>query len=259
MSRAYYRDLGDGRFESTEWTEGAWSPDEQHMAVATGLTVRELERIPGGEGKRLCRISLDILGMIHQGECTIATRVLRPGRRVELVEAEWRSKDRPTIVARGWRLATDDTTEGAGTEDEPMPHPDEAEPVGHMDAWEGRFLRTLEYRTLPGWRPGRGRVWLRTDTTLVAGEPTSDLARMMGMTDVANGLAPRVAPGGVWSYPNVDLQLHLHRAPAGEWLGVDVRQQYGTDGIGLTSSVLHDLDGPFGRAEQILLVRPGGH
>jgi hypothetical protein len=30
---------------------------------------------------------------------------------------------------------------------------------------------------------------------------------------------------------------------------------FGRDGIGLTSTVLHDRQGPFGRAEQILTLR----
>jgi hypothetical protein len=35
-------------------------------------------------------------------------------------------------------------------------------------------------------------------------------------------------------------------------LGLETVQQYGSDGIGLTSAVLHDVYGPFGRSEQIL-------
>lgn len=268
MTRSYYRDLGDGRFESTTLTQGTWSPDEQHMAVAAGLTVHALESMPGGEGKRLSRISLDILGMIHQGECEIRTRVVRPGRRIELLEAEWRSQDRATIVARAWRLTTAETTAVVGVEDEPMPSPDSFAASDFMHVWGGNFVSSLEYRPLPEGRPGRGRIWVRADTPLLDGAEVSPLARLMGTVDVANGIAPRIAPnldpeqapqGESWSYPNVDLQLHLHRAPSGEWLGLDVRQQIGPDGVGLTSSVLHDLDGPFGRAEQILLVRPGGH
>ena len=49
--------------------------------------------------------------------------------------------------------------------------------------------------------------------------------------------------------------MHLHRLPQGEWLGLEVTQQYGEDGIGLTSAVLHDTQGPFGRSEQILTLR----
>ena len=56
-------------------------------------------------------------------------------------------------------------------------------------------------------------------------------------------------------FPNLDLQIHMYREPEGQWLGLEVQQSYGTDGIGLTSTVLHDTSGPFGRAEQILTVR----
>jgi hypothetical protein len=49
----------------------------------------------------------------------------------------------------------------------------------------------------------------------------------------------------------------MYRQPAGDWLGLDNSVSFGSDGIGLTSSVLHDLQGPFGRAEQILTLRRG--
>ena len=51
------------------------------------------------------------------------------------------------------------------------------------------------------------------------------------------------------------MQIHLYRMPKGKWLGLETVQQYGDDGIGLTSSVLHDETGPFGRSEQILTLR----
>ncbi len=47
----------------------------------------------------------------------------------------------------------------------------------------------------------------------------------------------------------------MHRYPQGKWLGLETVQQYGSDGIGLTSAVLHDVYGPFGRSEQILTLR----
>jgi hypothetical protein len=56
----------------------------------------------------------------------------------------------------------------------------------------------------------------------------------------------------------VDLQIHLYREPRGEWLGLQNSVTFGTDGIGLTSTVLCDLLGPFGRAEQILTLRALG-
>jgi hypothetical protein len=65
-----------------------------------------------------------------------------------------------------------------------------------------------------------------------------------------------VKPGeGGYAFPNVDLQVHLYRVPTGEWLGLENAVNFGSDGVGLTSTVLHDGDGPFGRAEQILTLR----
>ncbi len=91
---------------------------------------------------------------------------------------------------------------------------------------------------------------------MVDGEPTTDMVRLMGLVDTANGIASRVPPGpGSYMFPNVDLSIHLHREPAGEWLGLDTSVTFGADGIGLTNSVLHDAHGPFGVAAQILTVR----
>ena len=60
-------------------------------------------------------------------------------------------------------------------------------------------------------------------------------------------------------FPNVDLSLHIYREPVGEWLGLDSTVTFAGDGVGLTSSVLHDEQGPFGRSEQILTLRPIPH
>ena len=49
--------------------------------------------------------------------------------------------------------------------------------------------------------------------------------------------------------------MHLWRAPRGEWVGFDTTQTWGPTGLGLTSTVLHDLDGPVGMAQQSLTLR----
>jgi hypothetical protein len=111
-------------------------------------------------------------------------------------------------------------------------------------------------RIAEGHRAGSGTVWLRTDYPLTDRADSGDLARLIGLVDTANGIAARVPPGnGSYAFPNLDLQIHMYRQPEGEWLGLDNEVSFGTDGIGLTSTVLHDLTGPFGRAEQILTLR----
>ena len=254
---AYYRELGEGRYHSSVHTQGAWSPAEQHMAAATGLLTHELELFQPRPDLRMARISLDIHGVIHAGELEVHTRMVRPGRTIELIEAEMVCQGRTAIVARAWRLKTLDSALVAAVEDRLVAHPEDLPEWKGMSPWPGGFIESLDFRVEPGHRPGRGVVWLRSLREMVEGTPTSDLVRLMGMVDTANGVAPRVAPGPAsWMFPNVDLQIHMHRAPVGEWLGLAARQTYGTDGIGLTSAVLHDVEGPFGRSEQILTVRP---
>jgi hypothetical protein len=104
-------------------------------------------------------------------------------------------------------------------------------------------------------RPGSGRVWVHTEHPLTDKRDSTDLARLIGLVDTANGIAARVQPGSGYAFPNLDLQIHMYRQPAGDWLGLDNSVSFGSDGIGLTSSVLHDLQGPLGRAEQILTLR----
>jgi hypothetical protein len=100
----------------------------------------------------------------------------------------------------------------------------------------------------------RATAWISTPVPLVAGEPVRDLARLVGLVDTANGIAAQ-RPEGRWTWPNLDLSVHLFRRPDGRWLGLDSTVVWGAEGHGLTSSVLHDLHGPFGRAEQILTLR----
>ena len=256
MPDAYYRHLGGGSFESTRHAQGAWNPSEQHMAPVSGLLARCLLDHEPRPGLQLARMSFDILGMIPGGRFEVHVEVIRPGRTIELLEARMEAGGRTAVVARAWRLSTQDTAGVAAVEDPRIPGPEDAGPHEDMTAWPGGFIESLEVRVVPGHRAGRGQVWLRTPYSTVEGQVSPDVVRLVGMMDAANGIAARVPPGGdSWMFPNVDLQVHLHRLPEGEWLGLDTRVTFGAHGVGLTSSVVHDLAGPFGRIEQILTVR----
>lgn len=252
----YYQSLGGGRFRSTIHAQGAWNPHEQHMAPASGILADALERHEPRADVRMARISYEILGLIPGGEFEVTTTTLRPGRTIELIQAELSAAGRVAIRATAWRMATSDTSAVAAVEDAPMPAPDECKPWDGASVWPGGYIRSLEMRIAEGHRAGSGKVWIHTRHPLTDAADSSDLARLMGLVDTANGIAARVPPGkDSYIFPNVDLQIHMYRAPAGEWLGLDNAVAFGSDGIGLTSTVLHDLNGPFGRAEQILTLR----
>ena len=253
---AYYQVLGGGHFRSTIHAQGAWNAHEQHMAPASGLLAEALEGHQPRADMRMARLSYEILGLIPGGEFHIETSTLRPGKTIELLQAELVAAGRTAIRATAWRMITSDTAEVAAVEDSAIPGPDDCKPYDGSAVWPGGYIRSLEMRVAEGHRPGAGKVWLRTDHPLTDREDSSDLARLMGLVDTANGIAARVPPGkDSVAFPNLDLQIHMYRRPEGEWLGLDNAVSFGRDGIGLTSTVLHDRQGPFGRAEQILTLR----
>lgn len=252
----YYQSLGGGRFRSTIHAQGAWNEHEQHMAPASGLMAECLERHEPRTGLRMARLSYEILGLIPGGEFSIHTTTLRPGRTIELVQAELVAGGRVAIRATAWRMMTSDTSAIAAVEEIPIPALEDCKPYDGASVWPGGFIASLEMRVAEGHRPGSGKVWLRTSHPLTDASDSSDVARLIGLVDTANGIAARVPPGaGSYAFPNVDLQIHMYREPSGEWLGLDNTVSFGADGIGLTSTVLHDLQGPFGRSEQILTLR----
>src|SRR4051794_39242273 len=96
---AFYRPLGEGRYESTPHTAGPWDPASQHAGPPAALLGRELERCSPREGTLLARISYEILGPVPVGELSVSARVARPGRTVELLEAVLEADGRPAVSA----------------------------------------------------------------------------------------------------------------------------------------------------------------
>lgn len=256
---SYYRRLGENRYRPSTRTGGAWQPGEQHMAPVSGIVVHAIEqflsRAPRDERLQISRLTFEILGMIAAADFDIRVEVLRPGRTIELLEATVVIADRPVVRARAWCLSRQDTRVVAGGEPESMPGADGLVPWVATDVWGGGFIESVEIRPVPGHRPGRAQAWIQTAVELISDEQPSDLARFVGLVDTANGIATRVRPSE-WMFPNVDLSLHIYRQPRGHWVGLDTTVVFGPDGVGLTSTTLHDEHGAVGRAEQILTVRP---
>jgi hypothetical protein len=254
---AYFDRIDDHRFTATREVSGAWNTAEQHIAPALGLLVHEVERDRDGRGRAelaVSRLSFDILGTVPVAEVEVSVDVLRPGRTVELVEARLCHGGRDVVRLRAWLLRPGETEVVAGTRVTPMPAVSALEPWDPTSVWPGGFIGSVDVRREQE-EPGRARFWVRSRTTLVDGEPVSELARVAGLLDIANGMTVREPPAEV-AFPNVDLTAHFFEQPRGEWVGFDTTVSFGTAGLGLTSSVIHDQHGPVGTLAQSLTVRP---
>ncbi len=256
QSTTYYERMGPSRYRSTVHAQGAWSADEQHMAPVSALLTHAIESCSPRSDLGMSRIAFDILGRIPAGEVEVAARVVRPGRTIELVEASMTAGGRTVVRATAWRLAVSDTSSIAATGLSCVEGPEAADAFDMASIWPGGFIRSVEARLLGTPVPGRSTVWLRSLVGIVDREAASAQAGLLGLIDTANGVAVRSEPGDVL-FPNTDLTVHLFRRPAGVWLGLQTEVTFGPEGLGLTSAVLHDLDGPFGRSAQTLTVRLG--
>lgn len=252
----YFERLDATTFRPTEHVGGAWSTAEQHIAPALGLLAHAVETDRDrrrDDGLLLARLSYDILGTVPMEQVEVAVEVRRPGRTIELVEATLTHGGRAVVVLRAWLLQPGDTSAVAGTAQPAVPGPDVTPAWDPTTVWPGGFIASVDLRRAEQ-EPGRATFWVRPRVPLLD-EPVSATARAAGLVDIANGMTVRAAPADV-AFPNVDLTAHLHRAPAGEWLGFDTTVTFGATGLGLTSTVLHDVDGPVGMLAQALTVRP---
>jgi hypothetical protein len=104
---------------------------------------------------------------------------------------------------------------------------------------------------------GPAAVWSRLRVPLVEGEPIAPLDRAIVVADSANGISGEL-PMGDWLFVPPSLSLAFERYPRGEWVLLEARTTLASDGIGVTSARVADLDGYFGLASQALYVERRG-
>lgn len=249
-----YVQVDDDTFDATDLTIGPWSDDAQHGGPPAALLARAVERAGSIAGGQTSRLAFDILGPVPVGRLHLRTRVLRPGRRVELVEATLDAGDRALMRVTAWRTRT------AGGE----PGPAQAPPHTPADGNPGDlrfFRREVAYHRALDWRvvhgdfmtPGPAAAWTRPVCTLVEGEPMSPLEHLLVMTDASSGVSS-VLDWSTTSFANIDLVVALRRPPAGEWLATDAATYLGGTGTAQCFADLYDADGLVGRSSQTLLV-----
>ena len=103
--------------------------------------------------------------------------------------------------------------------------------------------------------PGPAVVWLRMRQPLVAGEPTSPLARVLVAADAGNGVSAALDYRR-YLFINTELTVHLVREPAGEWVCLDAVTRGGPARRRAGRERPVRRAGRLGRAAQTLLVRP---
>ncbi|ROR92999.1 thioesterase family protein [Nocardioides aurantiacus] len=257
---AFYTQVDEHEFESTTATSSPWDESLQHGGPPAALLAHVIEQTPGGGPGGIARITVDMLGGIPQGRMRATSRVVRPGRRVELVEASLSVGDRVAVSATAWRIVTspDATRAQAAPALELPPLPDEQPQEffpGTSPEWG--YGRAVDWRFVEGGyaAPGPAALWARVRIPLVAGLETSPVGRLLVVADSANGLSGEL-PLAEWLFIPPTLSVTVLREPAEEWLWFDARSTIGPHGRGLAQATLADRQGLVAAVAQPLLVAP---
>jgi Thioesterase-like superfamily len=253
--------LRDGEsFVPTELARGPWSQDALHGGPVAALLAGLCEALPQPVPMQPARLTVELLAPVPLRPLSGEARVLRAGRKVQLVEASLRGISRELaratlLFVRVAELPLPDARLGGraspppGPETVPRTPPvwDSGVPAYHKDAVEHRVVRGA-------WgRPGPCTDWIRLRVPVVAGEIPSPLQRTAAAADFGNGIGAAL-PYGEWRFINPDLTIHLQRLPKGEWVCLDAVTWPEGQGLGLAESELFDETGRLGRSLQSLLL-----
>ena len=219
------------------------------------LLAREVGHAQSDEEMFVARLTIELLRPVPRTPLAARHRFLRPGRKVQLVEASlW---DGDTEVARVTALSIRRSSAALPEDTHPRPHdppdavaewmaPYRSSPAYHLTGVE---IRAPETEGAPNW------AWVRLKVPLLAGEEPSGLIRICAAADFPNGISNVVGPDR-FSYINPDVTVYLYRLPRGEWVLVDARTWLQPHGTGMAEGALYDEFGRIGRSMQALLVEP---
>jgi hypothetical protein len=258
MSDSIFEPVGGGLYLPTEAALSPWSDQALHGGPPTMLMAREIERFPADQAMFITRLTVELMRAVGRTPLAVRSRLIRPGRKVQIVEASlWNGEQE---VARATALRLRRAGVEVPSDQEPPPHG----PPESVREWTGGYRSGGAYHLLgvegraelnPGGAFGPRWAWFRLKLPLVPGEEPSGLLRICAAADFPNGISNVVDPRVV-SYLNPDLTIYVQRLPVDEWVMVDACTWLEGQGTGLAEGALYDRRGRIGRSLQSLLVEP---
>lgn len=237
------------RFLPQSICRGPWDPSSLHGRVVAGLLAHAIEQSRSeaqGDARYVpARLTVDMYRLPDFSPMTTTTRVVRSGKRIQVIDAEVFSGD--VSVGRAssqWLLVT---APPAGEVWSPpnwdAPPAEAVEPPDYQGfgatMWDMRPI-TRTFMT----RAANKRAWMREIRDLVEGSPITPWQRAALAADFASPFANSGSEG--LGYINSDLTMYLHRLPIGEWIGFETTNHQATDGVAIGECTMYDAQGPIG-------------
>jgi hypothetical protein len=251
---AFTRGDDPAEFIAIEGAAGPWSPDTCHGGAPAALLVQVAEGMAAPAPMSVARVTMDLLRRVPLGPLRVESRVVREGKKIQLLALELGANGVEVARATVLRMRREPETvpDPVSSLTTPFPGPD----AGWVTTGAtGGFAGLFTMRAVRGGfeHKGPGSVWFRMDAPLVAGMATRPAARAVAAADFANGVAS-VLSFDQWLFPSTDLTAALLRQPEGDWVLVDAESWIGAEGRSLGQIRLGDEHGWFGSATQTSLL-----
>ncbi|MGZ4772436.1 MAG: thioesterase family protein [Ilumatobacteraceae bacterium] len=251
----------------TDLARGPWDPSALHGGPVAALIAEAVEASPDdGVAWFVSRLTVELERPVPLEPIVVDTAVLRPGRKVSVIDATLRLTSTNAVLARGRALRI-------RTADVPLPHDDETvgpmlvpepPPPGPEHGSDEEIEATdyvafhncaVEHRFIDLPEAANGGVfdWIRMIVPVLPDRPLTSLQRIAGAADFANGIS-HVLPFESHFFINPDLTIHLFHPMRGEWVGMASTTHHGSAGVGMSDTALYDIHGRIGRSNQSLLL-----
>jgi hypothetical protein len=242
----------------TELARGPWSPHAQHGGAPSALLAGRLEDFEADTATFPARYTLELMRPVPLTPLRIERTLIRPGKKVQLVQGSLFADDVEVVRATLLRLreqAVEFASEPVAGAVPTLPPPGRVERLGGDWTRGAGFWNVVDVSRVSGeWAaPGPAGMWLRLAAPIVAGEEPTPFQRVAAAGDFGNGVAAAFDRTR-YSCINPDLTITLHRLPTTEWVGLDSATFPERTGMGVAESVLHDESGRIGRAIQTVLI-----
>ena len=245
------------RFVPGPVSSGPWDPKSLHGRVVVGLLGREIERRHGDPEFMPARLTVDMYRLPDLSPVEVVTRVVRDGKRIKVIDAEFISAGVPVARATCQLLRRTQNPEDRIWSPPPWDAPSPAD-IAAPDDPRRSLGGMWEIRPISGAMGtlGKRQLWMAEVRELIGGEPWTPFARVAVGCDFASPFANAGDQG--LAYINSDVTLYLHRTPVTKWVGYEVVNHGATDGVAIGECFLHDERGPIGSATVTALAQRVG-
>jgi hypothetical protein len=225
-----------------------------HGRIVIGLLGQEIERRHGGADYTVSRLTVDMYRLPDFSAVEVTTRIVRDGKRIKVIDAEFFSNGVSMARATSQLLLRTENPPGRvwsppdwnapRPADVPSPHDPRA---GMNGMWAVRPIEGT-MGTL-----GPRKIWMSEVRELVDGVPLTPFTRVAISSDFASPFANAGDQG--LRYINSDVTIYLHRPPVTEWIGYEVTDHGATDGVAIAQCRLYDERGHIGTSSVTALAQ----